>query len=201
MNESINEDWEFATNVVKKIYAKLRISYPKKGFVYDSNVKNYILSKMPQIPYLRRIKISDNENVDLRYLLYCLCHHKMPTITKLREISEFNASIIRGYCPICNHKVQEGNRVYCAQCQAARANISRLTYLLRLVDEVGKDLLVFLSKQFKDVIDCFIKNLKSYWERLKLQTVGRYTLKDVILLHICLKSIAYAKEGKKPINS
>lgn len=201
MNESINEDWEFATNVVKNIYAKLRISYPKKGFVYDSNVKNYILSNMPQIPYLRRIKISNNKKVDLRYLLYCLCHHQMPTITKLRKISEFNGSIIRGYCPICNHKVKEGTRVYCDQCQAARANISRLTYLLRRVDEVGNDLLVFLSEQFKEVIDGFIKNVKSYWERLKLQTVGRYTLTDVILLHICLKSINYDKKKRKPINS
>lgn len=201
MNESINEDWEFATNVVKNIYAKLRISYPKKGFVYDSNVKNYILSNMPKIPYLRRIKISNNKKVDLRYLLYCLCHHQMPTITKLRKISEFNGSIIRGYCPICNHKVKEGTRVYCDQCQAARANISRLTYLLRRVDEVGNDLLVFLSEQFKEVIDGFIKNVKSYWERLKLQTVGRYTLTDVILLHICLKSINYDKKKRKPINS
>lgn len=201
MNESINEDWEFATNVVKNIYAKLRISYPKKGFVYDSNVKNYILSNMPQIPYLRRIKISNNKKVDLRYLLYCLCHHQMPTITKLRKISEFNGSIIRGYCPICNHKVKEGTRVYCDQCQAARANISRLTYLLRRVDEVGNDLLVFLSEQFKEVIDGFIKNVKSYWERLKLQTAGRYTLTDVILLHICLKSINYDKKKRKPINS
>lgn len=201
MNESINEDWEFATNVVKNIYAKLRISYPKKGFVYDSNVKNYILSNMPQIPYLRRIKISNNKKVDLRYLLYCLCHHQMPTITKLRKISEFNGSIIRGYCPICNHKVKEGTRVYCDQCQAARANISRLTYLLRRVDEVGNDLLVFLSEQFKEVIDGFIKNVKSYWERLKLQTVGRYTLKDIILLHICLKSINYDKKKRKPTES
>lgn len=201
MNESINEDWEFATNVVKNIYAKLRISYPKKGFVYDSNVKNYILSNMPQIPYLRRIKISNNKKVDLRYLLYCLCHHQMPTITKLRKITEFNGSIIRGYCPICNHKVKEGTRVYCDQCQAARANISRLTYLLRRVDEVGNDLLVFLSEQFKEVIDGFIKNVKSYWERLKLQTAGRYTLTDVILLHICLKSINYDKKKRKPINS
>ena len=147
---------------------------------------------MPSIPYLRRTKISDNEKVDLRYLLYCLCHHKMPTITKLRKITEFNASIIRGYCPICNHKVKEDTRVYCDQCQAARANISRLTYLLRRVDEVGNNLLFFLSKQFKEVIDGFIKNVKSYWERLTLQTAGRYTLTDVILLHICLNSINFA---------